>query len=93
MKSKDKFTCYCCGYKTLTEAPAEYDICPVCYWEDDGKGFLGKDTPSSVNQGLRLSEAQANYKKFGAASPNHKDDVRPPRDDEPLDETWRPFAD
>lgn len=29
-----KFTCPCCGYRTLNERGA-YDICPVCFWEDD----------------------------------------------------------
>lgn len=29
-----KYKCFCCGYMTL-EARAEFDICPVCFWEDD----------------------------------------------------------
>jgi hypothetical protein len=91
MKTKNKITCYCCGYKTLTEGPGEYDICPVCFWEDDGKGFIGSNEPSSANHGLRLSEAQTNFVKYGAASPNHKDNVRPPRANEPRDESWKPF--
>jgi hypothetical protein len=28
------YTCPCCGYKTLRNY-AEYDICPICKWEDD----------------------------------------------------------
>jgi hypothetical protein len=28
------FECFCCGYKTLTRR-GEYEICPVCWWEDD----------------------------------------------------------
>lgn len=32
----EKFTCPCCGYKTFTQQPNEtYDICQVCFWEDD----------------------------------------------------------
>ena len=31
-----KFACPCCGHKTFTEKPnGTYDICPVCFWEDD----------------------------------------------------------
>ena len=31
-----KYTCPCCGYKTLYEEPTgTYDICDNCYWEDD----------------------------------------------------------
>lgn len=29
-----KFACPCCGCLTLAERGA-YDICPVCFWEDD----------------------------------------------------------
>jgi len=28
------YSCPCCGYLTLPERGA-YDICPVCFWEDD----------------------------------------------------------
>src|SRR5579885_3179586 len=31
-----KYSCPCCGYKTLDERGG-YDICPVCFWEDDGQ--------------------------------------------------------
>jgi hypothetical protein len=29
-----KYTCPCCGFKTLNE-PFTYDICGICDWEDD----------------------------------------------------------
>ncbi|WP_035769398.1 CPCC family cysteine-rich protein [Clostridium beijerinckii] len=29
-----KYKCLCCGYMTL-ETRTEFDICPVCFWEDD----------------------------------------------------------
>ncbi len=36
MKSKaKKYTCLCCGYKTMSEERGSFDICPVCFWEDD----------------------------------------------------------
>ena len=32
----EKFACPCCGYKTFAEQPnGHYDICEVCFWEDD----------------------------------------------------------
>ena len=31
---KKKVICLCCGYRTLEERGA-FDICPVCFWEDD----------------------------------------------------------
>lgn len=33
-KTMKKYKCLCCGYITL-ETRGEYDICPVCFWEDD----------------------------------------------------------
>lgn len=31
-----KYKCPCCGYYTFDERPSgSYDICPVCFWEDD----------------------------------------------------------
>jgi hypothetical protein len=29
-------SCPCCGYKTLDER-GDFEICPVCWWEDDGQ--------------------------------------------------------
>lgn len=33
-KYMEKFVCPCCGCRTLDERGV-YDICPVCFWEDD----------------------------------------------------------
>lgn len=34
--SSQKFVCPCCGHRTLTEKPpGTYNICQVCFWEDD----------------------------------------------------------
>jgi len=28
-----KYTCSCCGYKTLDEEPpGTYDMCSICFW-------------------------------------------------------------
>lgn len=32
---------FCCGYLTM-DTRGEFDICPVCYWEDDAY-LLNKD--------------------------------------------------
>ena len=32
----EQFQCPCCDHFTM-EARAKWDICPVCYWEDDGQ--------------------------------------------------------
>lgn len=48
------FICPCCKYKTLSEKYdinecTGYDICPYCWWEDDGTVDINKY--SSVNRG------------------------------------------
>lgn len=57
--------CPCCSYKTLARR-GDYDICPVCFWEDDG----GNDPSlySSPNH-MTLGEACENFARFGACSP------------------------
>jgi len=58
------FTCKCCGYKTLTDE-GEYDICKVCFWEDDGLTDEGKH--SSPNH-MTLGEAKRNFVLYGAST-------------------------
>ncbi|MEI3790168.1 MULTISPECIES: CPCC family cysteine-rich protein [unclassified Chryseobacterium] len=58
---KELFTCPCCNYKTILEK-GNYQICRVCFWEDDG----GKDESkySHVNH-MTLKEAKDNFKTKG----------------------------
>lgn len=72
---KRRFFCVVCGYNTL-ETQHDWDICPICYWEDDVVGDV--DTTSSANEGMWISEAQANFTKFGAVSERLRSYVRPP---------------
>ncbi len=61
----DELQCPCCDYFTLSER-ANYDICPICFWEDDGLAIDQLDVPSAPNSGLTLREARNNFIKFGA---------------------------
>jgi hypothetical protein len=68
-----KFRCPCCGARTL-DRPASMELCPVCWWEDDGQdGDAGSadaaEVHSTVNGDLSLSQARSNYLAFGAALP------------------------
>jgi len=87
---KTKFTCFICGYKTL-DSRCEWDICPVCFWEDDVLWNGSEDCVSSVN-GLSVSEAQANFIKFGAIEMRFVDNVRKPLPDETYDKNWSPLV-
>ncbi|SEM73559.1 Cysteine-rich CPCC [Chryseobacterium taichungense] len=54
--------CYCCGYYTLEER-GHYEICPVCFWEDDGA--WEPDQISGPNH-MTLKEGRKNFLEFGA---------------------------
>ncbi len=57
--------CPCCGYRTI-EVRGDYEICPVCNWEDDGNRDPHRH--SSAN-GLTLGQARRNFEAFGACCP------------------------
>lgn len=42
-----EYKCLCCGCKTL-DSRAEYDICPVCFWEDDAYVDLSEEPFKSL---------------------------------------------
>ncbi|WP_410982840.1 CPCC family cysteine-rich protein [Bacillus cereus] len=46
-----KYTCPCCGYKTLEEEPpGTFDICSICFWEDDNVQFDDPDYEGGANE-------------------------------------------
>lgn len=61
-KRKQLYTCACCGYNTLTNW-GEYDICKVCFWENDG--CKDENSYSSPNH-MTLGEARKNFMIFNA---------------------------
>lgn len=76
------YACPCCGFLTLDEPPpGTFNICPVCYWEDDPVQFAEPSLPSGANI-VPLAEARRNFLGCGAASPEFLCSVRPPRDGE-----------
>jgi len=54
-----KYLCPCCGYLTLS-SQGEYEICPVCFWEDDPTQSADENKVSGANE-ISLSQARANY--------------------------------
>ncbi len=77
-----KRKCPCCGYYTLdSKFAGEYDICPVCFWEDDP--FQAKDPNlEDFANTFSLNQSRENYKKFGAVDERLIKYVRPPKEDE-----------
>jgi pantoate--beta-alanine ligase len=85
------YPCPCCGYKTLTEvASGTYDICPVCFWEDDPVQLDDPDFAGGANR-PSLREAQRIFDRIGAIEPRLKEDVRAPLPTEARDANWTPL--
>lgn len=84
MKSAEgvRYSCPCCHYKTL-ESRGDYDICPVCFWEDDGQDDTDADADQIFGPNhMSLTQGRQNYQKIGAISERLLQFVRPPLPEE-----------
>ncbi|WP_218951149.1 CPCC family cysteine-rich protein [Desulfoluna butyratoxydans] len=68
--------CPCCGYYTLADSPGSYQICEICYWEDDIEQFRDPTYRGGANQ-VSLTEAQENFEIYGCCEECVKQYVRP----------------
>lgn len=68
----EKIKCPCCNYYTINEI---YDICPVCFWENDPIQEVHPNTMLGANH-VTLNVAKENYKKFGVSELEYADKVR-----------------
>jgi hypothetical protein len=60
-----------------------FEICPVCFWEDDGQDDHDADQArGGPNGNLSLAQARLNFKNFGAYDPKFLPNVRAPKNDE-----------
>jgi hypothetical protein len=68
--------CPCCLFRTLQERGG-FEICEVCFWEDDGQDEHDSDiVRGGPNGSLSLSAARQNFAMFGASEERFKDKVR-----------------
>lgn len=56
--------CRCCSYLTIRER-GNYEICPVCFWEDDGEKNASEY--SNANH-MTLSEGRINFQENGSSN-------------------------
>ena len=57
--------CPCCGQPTLRER-CRYEVCPECWWEDDGQDDPHADEVwGGPNADVSLTQARANYWAHG----------------------------
>ena len=86
--SGTKYTCPSCGYATLGESPGSFDICKICFWEDDPVQLLDPWYVGGANK-VSLVQAQENYRSHGVSELRFKEHVRAPLPTEVRDEKWR----
>ena len=82
--SKDVPTrrCPCCRSLTL-HGRGGFEICPVCWWEDDGQDdHDAQAARGGPNGAISLGEARENYRRFGASEAVYADRVRKARPEE-----------
>jgi hypothetical protein len=71
--------CPCCDFRTLEERGG-YNICPICFWEDDGDWALDDELcRCGPNHGKTLGEGREHYRHYGAADIEMVAHVRPPK--------------
>lgn len=86
-----KHYCPCCGYDTLNEKPpGSYDICSICYWEDDPIQF---DDPSYEGGANRVSlvQGQMNFEMFGACEKDMVKNVTRPTKKDIRNPDWKKY--
>ena len=91
-----EYPCPCCGYLVFKEEPGSYDICPICFWEDDLVQLRFPFEGGGANR-ASLVDAQKNFLEFGACELRLRQYTRAPleadeRDAElhPVDENLDP---
>jgi hypothetical protein len=83
-----KFTCPCCGYRTLTDSPGSHQICHVCFWEDDPVQLLDPWYDRGANN-VSLQQAQTNFVQMGVSEPRFKRNVKGVLRGDRRDPMWR----
>lgn len=79
-ENKKLYPCPCCGFLTFKYEPCgDYDICPVCFWEDDGYQNKHPDYAGGANK-VSLNQGKKNFLEFGACELEMKAHVRKPFD-------------
>jgi len=68
-----RFDCPCCGYRTLADH-AGFDICILCWWEDDGQSDTDADeVRGGPNGALSLTAARKNFQDHLTIYPRERD--------------------
>lgn len=87
---ESRYPCPCCGHLSFRQPPGSYDICPICFWEDDPTQLRWPYLSGGANK-PSLAEAQVTYAAIGVCEEHFHRHVRPPTPEEPRENEWRPI--
>jgi hypothetical protein len=82
--------CPCCGHLVFGRR-GDYEICPICYWEDDLVQIADPWFAGGANR-PSLEAAQQIFVAFGAMEERFTASVRRPHADDAIDPNWRPVS-
>lgn len=78
IEQKPSYRCPCCKFKTLY-GRAQDEICPVCFWHDDGQDEHDADlVRGGPNRDLSLRAAQHHFFQYRASDQRFVGKVRDP---------------
>jgi len=83
------YPCPCCGYFVFRNPPGSYDICPICFWEDD-LSQLRFPRMTGANR-VSLIQGQENFARFGVCEHRLAKHVRTPDTGDVRERNWRPI--
>ena len=83
-----EYPCACCGYLVFEQRPGSYEICPICFWEDDIVQLRWVDVAGGANS-VSLVDAQRNYATLGCCEARFLSHVRAPVLTDRRDPEWR----
>jgi Cysteine-rich CPCC len=84
-------SCPCCGYLTFSEKPGSYEICPICFWEDDQVQLRWPALAGGANK-PSLADAQKTFATIGACEERLLGHVRRPGPADAREPGWRPVT-
>lgn len=89
MDAGTTYPCPCCGHLVFGKPPGSYEICDVCFWEDDAIQVRWPGWSGGANS-PSLIDAQRAYAELGAMEFRFTGLVRAATAAEPVDGGWRP---
>ena len=91
IQANGKFYCPCCGYNTFTEPPTgTYNICKICFWEDDPIQFGDPNYEGGANR-VSLIQGQKNFEKYGACEKDMVKNVTRPTKKDIRNPSWKKY--